>query len=92
MVVLEMVEWRMGGVGKDGGKAGKKKQVYKGGNRGKKKVKWSDGERRVLWECYVRSGRKRSQGYIRKVKEMWDGSDLRVRTDQSLISQIWNAN
>ena len=60
--------------------------MYKGGNRGKKKEKWSDGERRVLWECYVRSGRKRSQGYIRKVKEMWDGRDLSVRTDQ--ISQL----
>ena len=77
-----------GGGGKDGGKAGRKKQVYKGGNRGKKKEKWSDGERRVLWECYVRSGRKRSQGYIRKVKEMWDGRDLSVRSGPSLISQL----
>ena len=77
-----------GGGGKDGGKAGRMKQVYKGGNRGKKKVKWSDGERKVLWECYVRSGRKRSDGYIRKVREMWDGRDLSVRSDQSLIAQL----
>ena len=77
-----------GGGGKDGGKACRKKKVYKGGNRGKKKEKWNDGERRVLWECYVRSGQKRSQGYMRKVKEMWDGRDISVRGIPSLISQL----
>ena len=52
------------------GKRGKARKVYKGGNRGKKKAKWSQEERKVLWECFVRSGGKKSGGYIRKVKEM----------------------
>jgi len=53
------------------------KKRWKGEKRtGKVKDKWSHQERRILWECYVRSGAKRSGGYIKKVKEMWDGRDL----------------
>ena len=57
----------------------------KGGRRGKVKGKWTDEERKVLWECFVRSGGKRSGGYIKKVKEMWDGRDLSVRGVPSLF-------
>ena len=60
----------------------------KGGRRGKVKGKWTDEERKVLWECFVRSGGKRSGGYIKKVKEMWDGRDLSVRGVPSLLSQL----
>ena len=37
--------------------------------RGKNKCKWTQEERKlVLWECFVRSGRKATRGYIKKVK------------------------
>ena len=51
----------------------------KDGGRGKIKQLWTDQERRVLWECFIRSGGKRTGGYMQKVKEMWDGSNLSVR-------------
>ena len=40
----------------------KKGKTRKEGKRGKYKEKWTDEERRVLWECFVRSGGKRSGG------------------------------
>ena len=36
----------------------------------------------------MRSGGKRSGGYIKKVREMWDGKDLSVRGTASLLSQL----
>ena len=42
----------------------------------------------MLWGCFIRSGGKRSGGYIQKVKEMWDGRDLSVRKEASLLSQL----
>ena len=60
----------------------------KEGKRGKFKEGWSDQERKVLWECFIRSGGKKSGGYIRKVKDKWDGRDLSVRGIPSLLSQL----
>ena len=42
----------------------------------------------MLWECFARSGGVRSGGYIDKIKEMWDGGELSVRSKASLISQL----
>ena len=67
---------------------GKKGKTRKEGRRGKFKERWTVEERRVLWECFVRSGGKRSGGYIKRLKEMWDGRDLSVRGVPSLLSQL----
>ena len=56
--------------------------------RGKKKMSWSKEERKVLWECYLRSGGRRSKGYMKRLQEIWDGRDISVRKLPSLISQI----
>ena len=66
----------------------KVRTTRKEGKRGKFKEGWSDQERKVLWECFIRSGGKKSGGYIRKVKDMWDGRDLSVRGVPSLLSQL----
>ena len=58
------------------------------GKRGKFKDSWSKEDRIILWECYVRSGGVKSEGYIKKVREMWDGRDQGVRSDASLLSQL----
>ena len=50
--------------------------------------KWSDEERRFLWECFVRSGGKRSGGYIKKMKDLWDERGMNVRSLASLSSQL----
>ena len=68
------------------GKGGKK-----GGNkfgRGKGKVPWTREERRVLWECYIRSGKRGCEGYIKRLKDMWDGRDISVRSEASILSQV----
>ena len=56
--------------------------------RGKNKVAWSKDERRVLWECFVRSGGARHGGYMNSVKRLWDERGLTVRDTPSLISQL----
>ena len=72
----------------------KGRKGWKGERRGKMgrtglfKCKWSQLERKVLWECYARSGGRRADGYIQKVKDMWDGRDLSVRSVASLLSQL----
>ncbi|MEM7264394.1 MAG: reverse transcriptase domain-containing protein [Pseudomonadota bacterium] len=77
------------GVSGVGGKKGYKGEKRgKMGNTGKVKNRWSHEERKVLWECFERSGGKRSDGYIQKVKAMWDGRDLSVRSVSSLLSQL----
>lgn len=60
----------------------------KEGRRGKNKCWWTHEERKVLWECFVRSGRKRSGGYIKKMKELWDERGLSEREVPSLLSQL----
>ena len=66
----------------------KRRVRKKDGGRGKIKPFWTNQERRVLWECYIRSGGKKSGGYMQKVKEMWDGRDLSVRGIPSLVAQL----
>ena len=75
-------------VGAREGRGVKSKKSRKEGRRGRFKEKWTDEERRVLWECFVRSGGKKSGGYIKKLKDMWDGKDLSVRGVPSLLSQL----
>ena len=58
------------------------------GQRGRNKVSWSKEERVTLWECYIRSGWKQSKGYMKRLKEIWDGRDVSVRKLPSLLSQI----
>lgn len=60
----------------------------KEGGRGKNKEKWTREERLVLWECYVRSGKRETLGYIERVMNMWNGRDISVRSQASIISQI----
>ena len=38
--------------------------------RGKNKCKWTHGERRILRKCFVRSGGKKTGGYIKKIKAL----------------------
>ena len=54
----------------------------------KGKHSWSHEERLWLWECFERSGEVKSGGYLKKVKDMWDGKDLSVRSQASLHSQL----
>ena len=77
-----------GGVELVGNVNGKRRVRKKDGGRGKIKQAWTVEERRVLWECFVRSGGKKSGGYINKIKEMWDGRDLSVRGIPSLVAQL----
>ena len=58
------------------------------GKRGKTKHWWTLEERKVLWECFVRGGGKKSGGYIKKVKALWDERGLSVREVPSLLSQL----
>ena len=55
---------------------------------GKSKVPWSKSERIILWECYSRSGGKRSGGYIKKVENLWREMGTNERATPSLISQL----
>ena len=63
----------------------------KKGGRGKFKQKWSKEERVVVWECYIRSieldGREH-RDYIQKLMQMWEGRDLSVRSQASILSQV----
>jgi len=72
-----------GGKGKEKGRRNRKE-----GGRGLNKQKWTKGERVVLWECYVRSGGRGCLGYIKRVMEMWDGRDVGIRSQASILSQI----
>ena len=60
----------------------------KKGSRGQSKSKWTNGERKMLWECFVQSGGRRCAGYIKKVKTLWDECGLVDRSEPSLISQL----
>jgi len=72
-----------GGKGKEKGRRNRKE-----GGRGLNKQKWTKEERVVLWECYVRSGGRGCLGYIKRVMEMWDGRDVGIRSQASILSQI----
>ena len=72
--------------GSDEGNIGGRKKRYE--RTGKVKEKWSEEERKMLWECFVESGEVMSGGYIKKVKGLWDERGLSVRSCPSLISQL----
>lgn len=79
------------GMGREGGEMkGVKENVCRNEktNRGKIKQKWTKEERVVLWECYVRSGGRGCLGYIGRVMDMWNGRDVGVRSQASVLSQI----
>ena len=65
-----------------------KKGKATGKATGKHKDAWTREERKVLWECYVRSGGSKKKGYIKAVKDMWDGKDMSIRSTPSLLAQI----
>ena len=58
-----------------------------GSGRGPKR-RWTDRERKVLWECFVRSGGVWHGGYIEKLRLLWDEHGLSDRSNPSLISQL----
>ena len=55
------------------------------------KIAWSHAKSRLVWECYVRSkkicGKGLRSGYVRCMKEIWDGRDVGVRTINGLVKQ-----
>ena len=55
-------------------------------------IAWSHAENRLVWECYVRSKKIYSKGlrsgYMRFMKEIWDGRDVGVRTMDGLVKQV----
>ena len=59
-----------------------------GSLRGRIKQPWTQEECKVLWECYVRSGGSGSDGYIKRLVEMWDGRDVNVRPQAALLGQL----
>ena len=71
-----------------GGGKMRKKRSRKEGGKGRGGQKWSDEERRVAWECHIRSGGRKVAGYAEKVMEMWNGRDLSVRSAASVLGQI----
>ena len=66
-------------------KVGSRKE---GSLRGRNKQPWSQEECKVLWECYVRSGGSGSDGYIKRLVDMWDGRDVNVRPQAALLGQL----
>lgn len=40
------------------------------------------------WECFIRSGGVKKDGYIRKVKHLWNATGKEPRTTHSIVSQI----
>ena len=66
-------------------KVGSRKE---GSLRGRNKQPWTQEECKVLWECYVRSGGSGSDGYIKRLVEMWDGRDVNVRPQAALLGQL----
>ena len=48
------------------------------------KIAWFHSENRLVWECYVSSkeicGKSLRSGYMRCMKEIWDGRDVGIRT------------
>ena len=69
----------------------KKNKNRKEGGRGKNKQPWSKEERLIVWECYLRSvyqGGRENKDYIKRLMEMWNGRDISVRSQASVISQV----
>ena len=59
--------------------------------RKEQKIAWSHAENRLVWECYGRSkkicGKGLRLGYMRCMKEIWDGRDVGIRTMNGLVKQ-----
>ena len=55
------------------------------------KIAWSQAKNTLVWECYGRSkkicGNGLRSGYMRCMKEIWDGRDVGVRTMNGLVKQ-----
>ena len=55
-------------------------------------IAWSHAKNRLVWGCYVRSKKICSKGlrsgYMRFMKEIWDGRDVGVRTMNGLVKQV----
>ena len=66
-------------------KVGSRKE---GSLRGRNKQPWTQEECKVLWECYVRSGGSGSDGYIKRLVDMWDGRDVNLRPQAALLGQL----
>ena len=64
-----------------------------GGGRGKNKRKWEREELLLVWERHVRSelmGGREDGKYISNVMDIWNGKDVSVRNQASILSQIRN--
>ena len=64
-----------------------KGKIKKSGQR----VVWSHEENLVLWEAYIRSkilSARTGRGYTFLLKEIWDGKDIGVRSQASLVLHV----
>ena len=84
--VLDGVGSEDGGKGR-GKRVGKVKKSKKGWVK-TKKVPWTSNERKMLWECVVRAGGVRSEGYIPRMVNIWNDRGISGRSQASLISQL----
>lgn len=79
------------GNGRGGGGGGRRGVggggVGRGSGRGPKK-KWTDEERRWLYECYEWSGGVNKGGYIEKVNNLYHCREVTPRSIASLVSQL----
>ena len=51
-------------------------------------IKWTNEERKLLYECYERSGGVRKGGYIQKVDEKYNSMDVMRRSTPAIIAQL----
>lgn len=71
-----------------GGKVQGRGLSKRGDKTGKAKAKWTKEERRVVWECFVRSGGRGNHGYIKRLMEFWEVKAVNKRSQASVLSQI----
>ena len=80
------------------GNSSSKQTVFLNTNQGEGKIKstgkrvvWSHEENLVLWEAYIRSrimSARTGRGYTFLLKEIWDGKDMNVRSQASLVVHV----
>ena len=51
-------------------------------------ISWTNEERKLLYECYERSGGVRKGGYIQKVDEKYYSMDVMRRSTPAIIAQL----
>ena len=86
-----MEEQREHGLNPDADQPIKIGKLKKEGGRGKNKRPLTKAEREVPWECYRRcivNGKIENKNYIKSVMDMWNGKDIGIRTQASILSQI----